>query len=109
MRMTKWRNNETNCDLKKRIWIPTSSSENRTSDAEGEGAVSCWPRKLIRKIKQSDHYEVSVQNNRVPISTVSEESISSMILGASEGKFSVKTEEDPYPRKLKKKSAGLKS
>ena len=38
-------------------------------------------------------------NNRVPNFTISEESIFSVILGASEKELSVKTEEDPHPRR----------
>lgn len=37
-------------------------------------------------------------NNRVPNFTISEESIFSVILGASEKELSVKPEEDPHPR-----------
>lgn len=52
--------------------------------------------------KYGDHYEVSIQNNLVPNSTVSEESIPVMILGKSKRELSVKAEEDPRPRRHKK-------
>lgn len=42
---------------------------------------------LIHKLRQNDHYEVSLQFDRVPNSTVFEESVPSMIVGVPEGMF----------------------
>lgn len=54
---------------------------------------------VIRKIRQNDHYEVNLQNSRVPNSTVSEKLILSMILEASEEELSVKAKKDLRPRR----------
>jgi hypothetical protein len=58
---------------------------------------------VIRKIRQNDHYEVNLQNSRVPNSIVSEKLIPSMILGASEEELSVKTKKDPRPKRHQEK------
>ena len=49
--------------------------------------------------RQKDYYEANLQNNRAPNTTLSGESVPSMILGASKEKLSVKAEEDPHPRR----------
>lgn len=59
---------------------------------------------VIRKIRENDHYEVSLQNSRVPNSTVSKESIPLMIPGAREEKGRIQSQESQESRERSKSS-----